>query len=157
MENDSLIQGITLDEQLCFEIYQTHKTFNKFYAQALKPFGLTYVQFIVMLSLYEKETLSVKQLGKNVSLDSGTLTPLLRRLENEGWVTRVRSATDERQLDISPSEAAWKLKPELFTRVKNCQAMLDLPEKKYLKYKKDLQKLKGNIEKVADQLDLEAN
>lgn len=143
---------IQLDSQLCFEVYQAHKTFNRFYAQALKQWGLTYAQYIVMLSLYEFGTLSVKQLGEKVALDSGTLTPLLRRLEKENWVVKQRSLQDERRLDVSPSEYALEQKEAIYTHVNGCLDMLGLTDTQYGKYLKEVAALTGNIEHASSEL-----
>lgn len=143
---------IQLDSQLCFEVYQAHKTFNRFYAQALKQWGLTYAQYIVMLSLYEFGTLSVKQLGEKVALDSGTLTPLLRRLEKDNWVVKERSLKDERRLDISPSEYALSQRDAISERVSGCLSMMHISDNQYDKYMKDVAQLKSNLDRVNSEL-----
>ncbi|APT18963.1 Transcriptional regulator [Amylolactobacillus amylotrophicus DSM 20534] len=145
-------KAIRLDQQLCFEIYQAHKTFNKFYNQALKEWGLTYAQYIVMLSLYEFHTLSVKQLGEKVALDSGTLTPLLRRLEKDNWVVKERSLKDERRLDVSPSEYALSQRDAISERVSGCLSMMHISDNQYDKYMKDVAQLKSNLDRVNSEL-----
>lgn len=76
-----------LDDELCFAIYTTQKIYNKFYVESLKEYGLTYPQYITLLALWENnEPMMIKELGKKLNLDNGTLTPLLRRMEKEGWV-----------------------------------------------------------------------
>lgn len=153
MEKNKEQEAITLDTQLCFEIYQAHKTFNKFYNQALKHFGLTYAQYIVMLSLYEFGILSVKDLGSKVDLDSGTLTPLLRRLEKDDWIIKEKSKVDERRLDVSPSKKALEVKDALFERVGGCMNLLNISEKQYIRYKKEVANLNDHILKAAEQID----
>ncbi len=90
-----------LDGQLCFALYSTGLAMNKIYRKLLRPLGLTYPQYLVMLVLWEHKRLSVSSIGEHLFLDSATLTPLLKRLETAGLVSRVRSSEDERQVDVS--------------------------------------------------------
>lgn len=138
-------ETIRLDQQLCFAIYQAHKTFNHFYAEALAPFKLTYAQYVVLLVLYQQDNLSVKALGQQVGLDSGTLTPLLKRLEKDHWVIRQRSRVDERRLEIVLTPYAKKQQQPLFQRVNSCQKTLQLPPDQY-------QKLMANMQQLVVQL-----
>lgn len=87
-----------LEDQLCFAVYQAGHAFTRVYRQVLAELGLTYPQYLVMLALWERDGLSVKALGERLMLDSGTLTPLLKRLEAAGLITRRRSREDERQV-----------------------------------------------------------
>jgi len=91
---------LRLDDQLCFALYSTSLAMNKLYRQLLKPLGLTYPQYLVLLVLWEKAPLSVSQIGDHLFLDSATLTPLLKRLEAQGLVKRLRDSEDERQVSI---------------------------------------------------------
>ncbi|MFD1483955.1 MarR family winged helix-turn-helix transcriptional regulator [Lacticaseibacillus baoqingensis] len=121
-----MVKPIHLDEQLCFSIYKAQKQFNHFYAQALAPFKLTYPQYITLLSLYEHGTMSVKEVGQTLALDSGTLTPLMKRLEKDGWITRKRSAVDERRVDVSLTAKALSLRDEIYEHVGSCVSAIDL-------------------------------
>ncbi len=87
-----------LEEQLCFAVYQAGHAFTRAYRAVLADLGLTYPQYLVMLVLWECDGLSVKAVGERLSLDSGTLTPLLKRLEAAGLIRRERGRTDERQV-----------------------------------------------------------
>ena len=89
---------LALDRQLCFAIYSASLAMTKVYKPLLEPLGLTYPQYLVMLVLWETDGLSVSQLGERLALDSGTLTPLLKRLEASGLVQRLRDAADERRV-----------------------------------------------------------
>ncbi|MEW6984459.1 MarR family winged helix-turn-helix transcriptional regulator [Colwelliaceae bacterium 6471] len=92
---------LKLDQQLCFRIYSISKTMNRLYAPLLKKLQLTYPQYLVMLALWEhKEAMTVSQLGQTLDLDSGTLSPLLKRMENQSLLTRSRSLADERSVKI---------------------------------------------------------
>jgi len=90
-----------LDRQLCFSLYSTGLAMDKVYRRALRPLKLTYLQYLVMLVLWESDGLTVTALGERLFLDSATLTPLLKRLEASGLLSRRRSADDERQVIIT--------------------------------------------------------
>jgi MarR family transcriptional regulator, organic hydroperoxide resistance regulator len=87
-----------LDDLLCFLVYSTGSAFNRVYRKALEPIGLTYPQYLVMVVLWAGDGLTVGQIGDRLRLDSGTLTPLLKRLEAMGLVSRARSSEDERRV-----------------------------------------------------------
>ncbi|MCO5399632.1 MarR family winged helix-turn-helix transcriptional regulator [Ralstonia soli] len=93
--------NLTLDVQLCFALYSTMIGLNKVYRTLLKPLGLTYPQYLVMLVLWEQDAQTVSAIGERLFLDSATLTPMLKRLEAAGLIERQRSETDERQVIIS--------------------------------------------------------
>ena len=95
---DSPTQWLLLDRQLCFALYSASLAMTKLYKPLLDPLGLTYPQYLVMLVLWEGDGLTVSQLGERLALDSGTLTPLLKRLEALGHLQRLRDATDERRV-----------------------------------------------------------
>ena len=98
-----------LDDQLCFALYSASRAFTRAYQPLLAELGLTYPQYAVMLVLWEKDDLSVSELGERLSLDSGTLTPLLKRLEEAKLVSRTRSEEDERVVRIALTAAGKKL------------------------------------------------
>jgi len=93
-----------LEQQLCFAVYQASHAFNRAYRPILAVLGLTYPQYLVMLALWEDDGPTVKALGEKLMLDSGTLTPLLKRLESAGLIRRERDAADERQVRIRLTE-----------------------------------------------------
>jgi DNA-binding MarR family transcriptional regulator len=99
-----------LDDLLCFAVYSTAHAFNRLYRQELAALGLTYPQYLVMIVLWESPPLSVKAIGDRLRLDSGTLTPLLKRMEALGLINRVRARDDERLVLISPTEAGMALR-----------------------------------------------
>jgi DNA-binding MarR family transcriptional regulator len=96
-------QATQLEDQLCFALYSASRAFTRAYQPLLEPLGLTYPQYLVMLVLWEGEPLSVSALGARLGLDSGTLTPLLKRLEHAKLVRRRRDAEDERVVIVSLS------------------------------------------------------
>lgn len=91
---------LTLKNQLCFAIYETSSEFTKLYTNVLHPFGLTYPQYLVLLALWEKDGITVKELGETLNLGTGTLTPMVSRMEANGWLQKVRSKEDERKVFI---------------------------------------------------------
>jgi DNA-binding MarR family transcriptional regulator len=95
-----------LKNQLCFAVYETASEFNKFYSSVLQPFGLTYTQYLVLLSLWENDGVTVKDLGEKLNLGTGTLTPMLARMEANGWLRKERSKADERKVLINLQEKA---------------------------------------------------
>ena len=109
-----------LDKQLCFAIYEVNRLFNKFYHQSLSEFNLTYPQYIVLLALWEKDELQLKELMYVLSLKSNTLTPLLKRLEENGWVSREKPDTDKRQLIVKLTEKAKKNKHKILETDESC-------------------------------------
>ncbi|MCX4762552.1 MarR family transcriptional regulator [Streptomyces sp. NBC_01275] len=101
---------LRLDRQICFSLHAASRAFNGVYRVILKDLGLTYPQYLVMLVLWEEGDLPVKRLGEHLRLDSGTLSPLLKRLEAAGLVRRERSARDERSVEIRLTEEGVALR-----------------------------------------------
>ncbi|MEU0395392.1 MarR family transcriptional regulator [Streptomyces sp. NPDC006208] len=101
---------LRLDRQICFSLHAATRAFNGVYRAALKDLGLTYPQYLVMLVLWEHGELPVKRLGEHLRLDSGTLSPLLKRLEAAGYVARRRSEEDERSVTARPTAAGTALR-----------------------------------------------
>ncbi|MFH0297842.1 MarR family transcriptional regulator [Bradyrhizobium sp. 31Argb] len=103
-------QPLRLDNQICFAIYSTAHAFNRVYKPLLDRLGLTYPQYLAMLVLWEKDGVPVKDIGERLFLDSGTLTPLLKRLEAAQLIKRTRSKEDERQVLIALTPQGQALK-----------------------------------------------
>jgi MarR family transcriptional regulator, organic hydroperoxide resistance regulator len=101
---------LLLDNQLCFALYSTSLAMTRVYKPLLDEIGLTYPQYLAMLVLWEKDGLMVSELGERLYLDSGTLTPLLKRLETSGLIARIRAVEDERRVHITLTAAGRKLK-----------------------------------------------
>ncbi|MFJ9520167.1 MarR family winged helix-turn-helix transcriptional regulator [Kitasatospora sp. NPDC101801] len=101
---------LRLDRQICFTVQAASRAFNGVYRTLLKDLGLTYPQYLVMLVLWEQGDLPVKQIGERLRLDSGTLSPLLKRLEATGYVRRTRSTEDERSVTVGPTGAGSALR-----------------------------------------------
>lgn len=104
------VNALRLDNQLCFALYSASLAMTKTYKPLLDSLGLTYPQYLVMLVLWEHGTLAVSELGVRLYLDSGTLTPLLKRMESAGLLQRARSAQDERRVLVSLTPEGRQLK-----------------------------------------------
>ncbi|MFI9650560.1 MarR family winged helix-turn-helix transcriptional regulator [Streptomyces sp. NPDC052040] len=103
-EDAAADEYLRLDRQICFSLHAASRAFNGVYRVVLKELGLTYPQYLVMLVLWERGELGVKKLGEHLRLDSGTLSPLLKRLEAAGLVRRERSTADERSVRVRLTE-----------------------------------------------------
>jgi MarR family transcriptional regulator, organic hydroperoxide resistance regulator len=95
------VDWLQLDNQLCFALYSASLAMTKLYKPLLEPLGLTYPQYLALLVLWERDGLAVNELGERLFLDSGTLTPLLKRMEAAGWLSRERASDDERRVLVS--------------------------------------------------------
>ena len=103
--------SLKLGNQLCFAVYSAAHAFNAAYKPFLEPLGLTYPQYLVLMVLWEEDGLMVREIGERLNLDSGTLTPMLKRLEAAGFVTRKRDAKDEGQVRIELTQKARDARP----------------------------------------------
>ena len=121
---------LQLDRQLCFALHAASRAMTQAYQPVLAPLGLTYPQYRVMLVLWEDDGVAVKDRGARLHLDSGTLTPLLKRLASQGLVTRTRDADDERVVRIALTAAGRALRRRAVDvpRQMLCHMALDLPE-----------------------------
>ncbi|MGS0740715.1 MarR family winged helix-turn-helix transcriptional regulator [Glaciimonas sp. GG7] len=137
--SDSLL----LDNQLCFALYSASLTMTKIYKPLLQSLGITYPQYLVMLTLWERDKVTVSEVGERLYLDSGTLTPLLKRLELNGLVRRQRAVNDERQVIVSLTDMGKNLRQQAQTipQQVSCSAQCSLDELKALTGQ--LQRLRG--------------
>jgi DNA-binding MarR family transcriptional regulator len=109
-KTDTVDAMLQLDNQLCFALYSTSLAMTKLYKPMLEEMGLTYPQYLAMLVLWEQDGLTVSELGERLYLDSGTLTPLLKRMEAAGLLARIRAVQDERRVHITLTAEGRKLK-----------------------------------------------
>ena len=112
-KNQEEIPQLKLDGQLCFPLYAAARKAVNAYTPVLKPLGLTYTQYIVLLALWESGKTTVGDLCRTLYLDCGTLTPLLKKMEESGWITRCRCKVDERVVDVSVTEKGWELREQV--------------------------------------------
>ena len=101
---------LLLDNQLCFPLYACSRKVVNMYTPYFQPLGITYTQYIVFLVLWENDGVSVRELGQRLYLDSGTLTPLLKKMEEQGLVTRTRARNDERVVEVEMTPDGWALR-----------------------------------------------
>ena len=131
-----MYEQLKLSNQICFPLYVCSKEIVKKYKPYLDELDLTYTQYITMMAFWEHKKLNVKTLGELLFLDSGTLTPLLKKLENKGFITRERSKEDERNLTVQITEAGEQLQEkcaDIPFKMSNCLELS--PEEGELLYK----------------------
>ena len=129
-------EALKLKNQLCFPLYAAARRVTGVYTPYLKPLGLTYTQYIVFMVLWEQDGLQVSEIGEKLLLDSGTLTPLLKKMEAQGYLTRTRSKLDERSVIVTLTEKGKKLKEEVGEiPMKAAQCVRLSPEEGQLLYK----------------------
>jgi len=120
---------LKLDNQLCFPLYAAARKVVALYTPLLKPLGLTYTQYIILMVLWEKGETTIKELGEKLHLDTGTLTPVLKRMEADGHVTRQRSSTDERVVNVSITDKGMSLREKAKDVPSQIGACVPLSEK----------------------------
>ena len=113
--NNEKYDSLKLGNQLCFPLYACSKEIIRKYKPFLDELDLTYTQYITMMVMWEKKSVNVKMLGECLFLDSGTLTPVLKKLESKGYITRERSEKDERNLVVSSTDSGMKLRDKAVT------------------------------------------
>lgn len=109
-----------LANQLCFSAYNVSRLFAQFYEKKLKQFGITYSQYLVLLTLWEENPQTLNSIGRHLDLSSNTLTPLLKRLEQSGWVKRERQQSDKRQLIITLTDNGQQQQEAVFEAISSC-------------------------------------
>ncbi|MDK1705481.1 MarR family transcriptional regulator [Serratia rubidaea] len=137
--------ALQLDQQMCFALYSANLALHKVYRKLLSQLELTYPQYLVMLVLWERDEITVSDIGERLFLDSATLTPLLKRLEVAGLLVRYRAAADERQVIIALTEAgrALRAKAQSVPEAVMCASDCSLEEVQSLK--QQLEKLRGKL------------
>jgi DNA-binding MarR family transcriptional regulator len=134
-----------LDQQLCFALYSASLAMSKTYKPHLDALGLTYPQYLVMLVLWEQEELSVSDIGERLFLDSGTLTPLLKRLETTGYVARARDAQDERRVRVSLTTEGRQLRKKVNPLPSKVLSATQCSHQEAMRLAKDLHALRKNL------------
>lgn len=138
---------LKLDNQVCFALYSASNAMSRAYQPLLKALDLTYLQYIVMMVLWEEKEINVKALGAKTHLDSGTLTPLLKRLEVKGYVLRTRSIEDERVRVITLTPAGVELKEQAQTVPIEMLCLSKMNEDELKSLKAQCEQLLGNLTK----------
>jgi DNA-binding MarR family transcriptional regulator len=134
-----------LDQQLCFALYASSRAMTKAYAPLLEPIGVTYPQYLVLLALWEEDDLTVSGIGDRLYLDSGTLTPLLKRLETQGLVTRRRDPEDERSVVISLTTAGKRHRSKAEGIMTGIACAMGMPISELIALRASLQKLMKHV------------
>lgn len=136
---------LKLDNQLCFPLYAATRQLTKLYRPLLEKFEVTYPQYLVLLVLFETDTITVKALGNRLFLDSGTLTPMLKRMEERGLVKRTRSLTDERVVEVSLTEKGKAIETEVEEVPVAFTKEINLEEAEYFELKRILSKILDQV------------
>ncbi|WP_022792345.1 MarR family winged helix-turn-helix transcriptional regulator [Marinococcus halotolerans] len=142
--NDS---PLSLDHQLCFAVYACSKEISKMYREELDPLGLTFSQYLMMLVLWEEDHQSVKAIGEKLYLDSGTLTPMVKRMEGAGLVTRKRSTEDERIVLVHLTEQGCLLKHDAACLPERLGSRLGIDEEGAKQLLRQLHQITEHIQK----------
>lgn len=132
---------LKLDQQICFSLYAASREIIKLYKPILDPHRLTYTQYLAMMVLWEEEKITVKRMGKRLHLDSGTLTPLLKKLEAMGHVSRYRSPEDDRVVIVELTDQGSQLKQNMLDVPMQMASQVQLPIEEALQLKKQLDHL----------------
>ncbi|HSX61353.1 MAG TPA: MarR family transcriptional regulator [Tahibacter sp.] len=138
---------LLLDQQLCFALYSANLAMHKVYRPLLRGLGLTYPQYLVMLVLWERDAQTVSAIGERLYLDSATLTPLLKRLETAGLLTRTRAASDERQVVIELTTDGRKLRQKAQAVPQSVFCAAECTSGELLGIKAELERLRDNLAK----------
>nr|WP_318383109.1 MarR family transcriptional regulator [uncultured Enterobacter sp.] len=139
---------LELDNQLCFALYSTNLALHKVYRQLLTPLNLTYPQYLVMLVLWQKDDVTVSDIGERLFLDSATLTPLLKRLESAGLLTRQRSRQDERQVAVTLTEKGHALQEQALSIPDTVRCSTACDTQTLMSLKQELEYLREKLQKA---------
>lgn len=137
-----------LEEQLCFDLYVTSRAMTAAYRPLLSALGLTYPQYLVLLSLWEAGPQTVTGLGARLSLDSGTLSPLLKRLEAAGYLQRVRQQSDERAVEVSLTQAGADLQRQAADLPGQISCMIGLNPQTMSELQRTLRSITAHLEQA---------
>lgn len=148
VETEQATDPLLLDNQLCYALYAAAHRMTKSYRPLLERLGLTYPQYLVLLVLWEQDGVTVSEIGRRLRLDSGTLTPVLKRLESAGFLVRTRRQSDEREVEIALTLQGAALRAEAVTVRESVMCQLELSEPEIQALRKDLgtliERLNGN-------------
>lgn len=140
-------ENLKLDNQLCFALYSATHALTRAYRDGLESVGITYTQYLVLLALWENNNLTVKTVADRLDLDSASLTPILKRLEVAGLLTRKRNVSDERVVEISLTAAGYALQDEVANIQKRVACQTGLPPDEFDQLKHSLNKLVESMHK----------
>ncbi|EIW88578.1 transcriptional regulator [Alishewanella agri BL06] len=139
---------LPLPQQVCFALYSANNAMMRLYRPLLQPFDLTYPQYVVLLALWQQDKISLGQLGAATLFDSGTLTPLVKKLEQKGWLQRVSDASDERVKKVLLTAAGRALETEVATVMPALRCQVALPESQLLALREQAQQLLQQLQQL---------
>jgi DNA-binding MarR family transcriptional regulator len=142
----SITEHARLEDQLCFALYAASRAISGAYRQLLTDIGLTYPQYLVMLSLWDQSGQSVAELGDALDLESSTLSPLIRRLEALGLVHRQRSDKDERVVHVRVTDAGWELESGTAPVREQVEASTGLSDEEFATLRETLHQLRATVQ-----------
>ncbi|WP_270332882.1 MarR family winged helix-turn-helix transcriptional regulator [Ligilactobacillus acidipiscis] len=143
-----------IENELCFAIYSAQKFYTKFYSESLRDFNLTYPQYLTLLVLWEeKRPMMIKEIGARLKLDTGTLTPLLKRMEKDEWVTRTHVPEDGRKVYIELTKKAVDNENVIKNQVKTCLDSIDMTYPEYQNSVETVKSIGQKIKKVDETLE----
>lgn len=143
-----------IEDELCFAIYSAQKFYTKFYSQALKEFKLTYPQYLTLLVLWEEQRpMMIKEIGARLKLDTGTLTPLLKRMEKDEWVNRTHVPEDGRKVYIELTKKGKTSETKIKNSVKTCLDSIDMTYPEYQDSVNAVKEIGQKIKKVDETLE----
>jgi DNA-binding MarR family transcriptional regulator len=137
---------LRLDNQLCFALYAATRAVSRAYRDKLEPLGLTYPQYLVLLVLWERDDATISEIGRELKLDSGTLTPLVKRLEAAGVVTRRRGEEDAREVHVRVTEHGRRLADGALEARRDVAERLGMSEEAIIGLRAELMALIGRLE-----------
>lgn len=144
---------LKLENQLCFPLYACSKAVTRHYKPLLDEFDLTYTQYITMMAMWEKKSASVKEIGECLYLDSGTLTPVINKLESKGYIVKRRSDDDARGVIVTVTEAGMKLRDKIIKVPAQMGGCVNLSEKEGAELYRLLYKILGHFDELDGQED----
>ena len=148
--NEQNFDALKIENQLCFPLYACSREVIKQYKPYLDKMDLTYTQYLVMMALWEEKEMTVKALGDRLYLDSGTLTPLLKKLESKGYITRTRSRKDERNLLVAVTESGAALREQAMAMPRAIKAHTELTREEAETLYKLLYKILARMDEIRD-------
>lgn len=138
---------LTLENQLCFALYEANSLFHKLYNQTLEPFQITYPQYLLLLVLWEEDGQTMKQIGARLNLGTGTLTPMIKRMEKNGWIVKRKNPEDERQVLIFLSEKGIESKADMTASIAKHVQACQIDYEEYVVIMKELKRLRDKLSK----------
>lgn len=142
--------SLKLEQQICFQLYTSSKELTRLYRPILEPLNLTYSQYLVMLVLWEEDGIDLRQLGARLTLDSGTLSPLVKRLIQIGYVEKSRAKEDERRIILTLTPTGRTLREQAEDVPIQVSGMLNIDEATYIAYMEMLTDIKSRLQQFGE-------